>query len=161
MRYLLNEDSKPLGNKAVLRLLEASEHVKKTLDGIFVILETLRNTCSHDWMVTELNPTYTVGEFMRTSVCRECGSSKEDMGPPICTCCGKPLELKVWEGEAKNNATPDHLRLWVEESSRRDLSFHEAPLSHDMFFCDIGLYVCSNEGCGECDKPIFYITEGD
>ncbi len=161
MRYILKEDSKPLGNEAVQRLLDALIHVKKTLDGILCILETQRSKCSHHWVVTEFNTTWTVGQFMLTCVCRECGSSKEEMGPPICTCCGKPLELKVWEGKARNNATPDHLSLWEEEFSRRNVSFKDAPLSHDMFFCNIGLYVCSNEGCDECGKSKFYITDGD
>ncbi len=161
MKYILKGSPGLLGNEAVRISLEALEHARKTHDKILALLETLRSNCLHDWEVTEINTTYTVGQFMLTCVCRECGSSKEEMGPPICTCCGKPLELKVWEGKARNNATPDHLSLWEEEFSRRNVSFKDAPLSHDMFFCNIGLYVCSNEGCDECGKSKFYITDGD
>ncbi len=161
MKYILKGSPGLLGNEAVRISLEALEHARKTHDKILALLETLRSNCLHDWEVTEINTTYTVGKFILKNVCRKCGSSKEEMGPPICRCCGKPLQLKVWEGKARNKATLEHLRLWEKEFLFRNTVYKKSALTLNMFFCNIGLYVCSNKGCDKCGKPEFYITDGD
>jgi uncharacterized protein YpbB len=69
--------------------------------------------------------------------------------------------LKAWEGKKQNGATKEQLSVWKKEHARRRKLFMDDTLSYDMFFTQIGLYVCENHECGKVGDPVFVVTPGD
>lgn len=158
-----------MGYKLTNRPLPSNQKVKKIISQLKQLrnrLADIRSKCKHDYQPTAYTETdtggYTVGIFDTTLVCRKCTNvATLENSPPICSCCGLSLELKVWEGKLKNNATRQHLAIWKREKIRRRKMWEKDVLAHGMFFNQFGLYVCTSELCKNYNKAKFLITGGD
>lgn len=159
MSYNLAKHPKPSNRKIRTLLVTQRQLVQK--------IDSLQSSCKHHFLpisYTESNVDgcYKVGIFDISADCRKCTyQTVIKNSPPICSCCGNELELKVWEGRSIKNATPSHVAIWKREHARREKLSMANILSYPTFFTQVGLYVCVNKLCKDNNKANFYITGGD
>ena len=149
-----------LSNRTAKKLVSDMKRLKKQL-------ESLRAKCQHVYIPLSYREPdagfhggVEVGKFDIFCACKKCGHKETfENSPPLCSCCMKLLQLKVWEGKGQNDATGRQIGVWKREYARRRV--FPVLSGHSMFCTQFGLYVCTNEACKNHDRAKFFITGGD